>query len=360
MSTLTTRLGLYKPAADGSELVNVVTDLNNNLESLDTKVGAFACTSGARPGSPFNGQIIRETDTGKVRIWDGAAWTQVLYGAAEFGSSLIIRGGITADAQLGIDRPAPAVSTDHAVRTKLTADATHRFLMQVDGKMFWGDGTVAGDTNLYRSGANTLKTDDNFQVAQALTVSGATAVDDITVSGDLNIGSARYRNQLSTPATVANSTAETVVGTLTIPAADAVVGAIYRIHVSALASVSGTPTLTMRARIGGVAGNLLTATGIAVTAASNGTNHHWFADLDYVIATTGGAGTGRGFLRVKEAMSLGGAAPFTALVDKCDGGIATAVHDTTAAKDLVITVQWSAASVSNTTTAYVVTAERVA
>lgn len=364
MSTLTTRLGLYKPAASGSELVNVVTDLNNNLDSLDAKVGVFACTSGTRPASPYDGQMIRETDTGKVYIRNAttSTWQQVLFNTAEFNNGVTIRGGIQSDAQYTIDRPSPAVVTDHAVRAKLNADATYRWFMQVDGKIVWGDGTTLAtlDTNLYRAAANTLKTDDSLDVVGNLNVVGLTGVDDITVSGNLNIGSARYRNQLSVNETVANTTSETTIATLTIPAADAAVGAIYRIHVAALASVTGTPTMTLRARIGGIAGNLLTATGVAITAASNGTNHHWYADLDYVIVSTGGAGTGRGFLYVKEAVSLGGAAPFTALVQKTDGGTATATHDTTASKDLVITVQWSAASVSNTTTAYVVTAERVA
>lgn len=33
------------------------------------------CTSSTRPASPFEGQMIYETDTDKVLIWDGSAWT---------------------------------------------------------------------------------------------------------------------------------------------------------------------------------------------------------------------------------------------------------------------------------------------
>lgn len=32
------------------------------------------CTSSTRPASPFTGQVIYETDTGYLRVWDGAAW----------------------------------------------------------------------------------------------------------------------------------------------------------------------------------------------------------------------------------------------------------------------------------------------
>lgn len=363
MSTLTTRLGLYKPAASGSELVNVVTDLNNNLDSLDAKVGAFACTSGTRPGSPFNGQMIRETDTGKLRVWDGAAWTQVLYGSAEFGNGLTIRGFLQADDQLTIDRPAPRVAADHAVRTRLNADtaSVYRFLMQVDGKMFWGDGTSSGDTNLYRSGANTLKTDDSLQVVGALNVTGAATLTDLDVTSSLDVGSARIRPLLSSQGTVANTTSETVIAALTIPANDGVVGAVYKVIVRALGSVTATPTLTIRARIGGVAGALITtSTGIVLSSASNASNHPWHAELYYTIVSTGAGGTGRGHLDVRDTLSLGGNVPFTGVRQGMDASTAAVAHDTTAAKDLVITVQWSAASTLNTTTVYIAEWARVA
>lgn len=32
------------------------------------------CTSSTRPANPFTGQIVYETDTGYLRVWDGSAW----------------------------------------------------------------------------------------------------------------------------------------------------------------------------------------------------------------------------------------------------------------------------------------------
>lgn len=43
--------------------------------------------------------------------------------------------------------------------------------MEAGGRLVWGDGTGAGDTNLYRDAANVLKTDDTFKAA-ALFVDG--------------------------------------------------------------------------------------------------------------------------------------------------------------------------------------------
>ncbi|UQA91628.1 H-type lectin domain-containing protein [Streptomyces halobius] len=58
-----------------------------------------------------------------------------------------------------------SVVGDNAVSVRLVGDAASRLLVNADGKTFWGDGTNTVDTNLYRSAANTLKTDDTFLAA---------------------------------------------------------------------------------------------------------------------------------------------------------------------------------------------------
>lgn len=35
------------------------------------------CTSSTRPGSPFSGQVIFETDTKKMQVWDGSVWLAI-------------------------------------------------------------------------------------------------------------------------------------------------------------------------------------------------------------------------------------------------------------------------------------------
>lgn len=76
--TFTTRLALTKPDGDPTtgDFVNVAT-LNANYDKVDAAVGAVACTSGARPAAPFNGQFARETDTKSLIMWTGAAWVYV-------------------------------------------------------------------------------------------------------------------------------------------------------------------------------------------------------------------------------------------------------------------------------------------
>lgn len=68
-------------------------------------------------------------------------------------------------------------STD-AIQTRVTGDTVSRLNIDADGGMSWGPGGgTAQDTNLYRSAANTLKTDD------ALIVTGAASTGNLTVTG---------------------------------------------------------------------------------------------------------------------------------------------------------------------------------
>ncbi len=60
------------------------------------------------------------------------------------------------------------------------------------GTITWGSGEVRTllDTNLYRSAANTLKTDDNFQAASGITTkeaTGAVAVASLSANGDIQV-----------------------------------------------------------------------------------------------------------------------------------------------------------------------------
>ncbi len=65
-----------------------------------------------------------------------------------------------------------ANATDAAIQTAVTGDSVSRFTTLQDGKLLWGDGTNAADTNLYRSGSDILKTDDALVVVGNLTFNG--------------------------------------------------------------------------------------------------------------------------------------------------------------------------------------------
>lgn len=59
-----------------------------------------------------------------------------------------------------------------AWRTQVSADTQNRLETWADGTVNWGSGSAALDTNLYRGGANLLKTDDSLTIGIDLTVTG--------------------------------------------------------------------------------------------------------------------------------------------------------------------------------------------
>lgn len=76
MATNTTRLALRKPV--DADDVDVDLDLSANWDKVDAGMGAIDCTSGARPSSPFNGMLARETDTGNIIRYNGTTWVVIV------------------------------------------------------------------------------------------------------------------------------------------------------------------------------------------------------------------------------------------------------------------------------------------
>jgi hypothetical protein len=99
--TYTSRLALYKPAADGSDNVNVVTDLNNNLDRLDALVSFVPVTASTYPASAFQGEAFYETDTGKAyvnksAVASSADFYQIMVAGADFDSDMTFNGSVVA------------------------------------------------------------------------------------------------------------------------------------------------------------------------------------------------------------------------------------------------------------------------
>lgn len=356
----TARLGLYRSLADGSENVSVVLDILNNLDKLDTQVGRLACTSGTRPGTPFNGQMIRETDTGKYYTHNGTTWIQDLVGTADFDLSITMpgdtqqlkMGGSTSSAMLALKR---TLAGSSIFSTRVGAETNSRLVMNADGLMSWGDGTASGDTNLYRSAANTLKTDDSLIVGVDLNVTGNGVIGGNVTADQAILNGATHRPQLSSQTTVANTTSETNFCIFNIPANDAVAGAVYRIKAWGIASVAAatTPTLRFRSNIGATT---LTSFSSAITCRSGMTDGMWEAELLVVCVTAGAAATWRPMLRashnfVTSNQTFGSTVP----------DVPSAVtKDSTVSNNLAISATWSAASASNTLTCLGFIGERVA
>jgi hypothetical protein len=343
MSSTTSRVSLYKPA--GGENVNVTTDLNNNLDKIDTNLNfrVAANTTARNAISPFwAGLNVRDTDSGKLWVSNGSApisasWDQIATAN-------------TYTTAVNIGTPATG-STGFILRT--TGDGADRIRMRGDGQLIFGDGTNSPDTNLYRSAANTLKTDDSFTATGSVSAGG-----DLITSGQLQLnngGAAKKNSNPSATATVSNTATETVIATYSIPANDMSVGAVYKLTAFGTVNTSTTPpTLQIRGRVGGVGGAQFATTNAIAQNASN-TTRVFKAEVYLVCLATGVSGSVFGQLEVINGAATGTpgttnptnilstASTVNASTWIIDGGTPSTVNTTTTL-DLVITAQWASSN----------------
>lgn len=157
---------------------------------------------------------------------------------------------------------------------------------------------------------------------------------------------------------VANSTAEAIIfPDVTVPANYFYYpGRKFRVTCYGKYSTTGTPTLTFRVRWGGVAGTLLAASA-ACTAPSGVTNAMWKMEIDITCRSVGATGTlfvnGTVTMFAAVAGTVASATGEALVTPMSAGGVtapATATCDLTADTALSISIQWSAASASNTAT----------
>ncbi|WP_328903319.1 right-handed parallel beta-helix repeat-containing protein [Streptomyces sp. NBC_00441] len=165
-------------------------------------------------------------------------------------------------------------------------------------------------------------------------------------------GAIRWNNSGDAPtsrslATAANTTSETILASWSIPAGDAADYASYRFTAQGVASTTGTPTLTIRVRLGGVSGAVVAAF-TAVTTSSAISGRGWRVDGSLLAVAPGSASaTWVGGATLTHHLSSTTGAVQNELTD------GTITRDSTSSQALVVTAQWSAASASNTATAQV-------
>ncbi|WP_354643854.1 hypothetical protein [Kitasatospora camelliae] len=174
MSTTTTRLGLYKTASDGSELVNVVTDLLNNLDAIDLNIGYRDCTSSTRPSTVWKGLPIRESDTGRLYVSNGsspasASWVEIPSAGAAVLAAMTFSGAVSLNSTLTVTGATVLNSTLRAVgATSLNSTLA-----------------VTGATTL----SSTLAVTGNTTLSGNLTVSGIGQTQAVTKSATQSVTS---------------------------------------------------------------------------------------------------------------------------------------------------------------------------
>jgi len=108
-----------------------------------------------------SGGVTFGTDTNLYRYFTAASGAGLATDGAIFAN-----GGVLANGSLF--RSTRSGNTGSSFQANITGDLGYRLNVYADGKMYWGDGTtVQGDTNLSRSGVNTLLTNASFNIQTA-------------------------------------------------------------------------------------------------------------------------------------------------------------------------------------------------
>jgi hypothetical protein len=143
---------------------NLVGD--TQAQTLTNKTLTSPTINGGALSGTFTGA---HTYSGAVTQSGGGTMSGTFTGTPTFSGNVTHSGEIILSNLL---RGSRATASDSMYESRVTADANARWFSQTDGKLWWGPGTAAVDTNLYRSAANTLATDDSLTVGGNLTVTG--------------------------------------------------------------------------------------------------------------------------------------------------------------------------------------------
>lgn len=133
-SSLTTRLQLYKPNPGTGDPVDV-SKLNQALDKIDAAIAPANITSSTRPATPYTNQVIRESDTGKLLVWEGSSWA-VFYDPSAWAqvSSPTLTWGNTGGTQ-------PSLGNGLLVFRYQRMGRSINFMF----KLVWGTTTTGGD-----------------------------------------------------------------------------------------------------------------------------------------------------------------------------------------------------------------------
>lgn len=166
---------------------------------------------------------------------------------------------------------------------------------------------------------------------------------------------------------VANSITEAIIfPNITVPANFLADGRVLRLKAYGRYGnvITAVPTLTFRARWGGVAGTVMAASAAIVTSATAMTAALWMLELLIQVRSNGATGTvfcmGDLQMTTNTAPTFGTVTNYGVASMLASAGLATPAAvtiDLTADTALSLTAQWSAANASNTLTGHMYTLE---
>ncbi|MFJ5222257.1 right-handed parallel beta-helix repeat-containing protein [Streptomyces sp. NPDC088400] len=224
-------------------------------------------------------------------------------------------------------------------------------------KVVKGSGTTANGVSLTSTATGCVITDNDLSgngwtTSAALLTSTALPVTGTT--GTTALPGSNVVNALRPPAlaTVADSTAQAPIASVSIPANDATAGAGYRFTARGTASTTGTPTLALDVSLGGT--QLMPLRGALATAPAL-SSAGWDVEVLLTCVSTGASATWTGKATLVSRLTNGASG---AVVQDLGLINTTVTKDSGSPQSLAVRATWGTASSSNTMTATAATIDR--
>jgi hypothetical protein len=126
------------------------------MDAIDAALGYTTCTSTTRPSAPFQGQLIRETDTGSYYVCNGTAPASSSWVPIVSTEGPTVLGATGSAAPLRIQTTSTTAG-NRLLDARKSGDANIAYQLDYDGHMQWGaGGATLPDTDLYRVSAGAL------------------------------------------------------------------------------------------------------------------------------------------------------------------------------------------------------------
>lgn len=204
-SSTTSRLGLYKANPGTSEAVNVAS-LNTNFDIIDTVAVPGVYTSTTRPSSPFHNQMIRETDTKKMYIYNATQgeWDQIILDHG----TLVARSAATGSPVASATTTEAVIRTvastvfpaNRAFEVRVRAQVNASAILDVTPRIRKGILTSGALLADYGRIAITVAANDRFFDFSAIFVTGASAVTtELAFTAITSVGTLQFKGFTTGP-----------------------------------------------------------------------------------------------------------------------------------------------------------------
>jgi hypothetical protein len=130
--------------------------------------------------------LFFERSSGRMQLGGGTSPSGTLHISEESASVPLLRLEPTTTMSVAVLDVRTQTSTERVFSGRVTGDGLDRIAALANGRIEWGDGTASRDTNLFRSAADSLQTNDSLRVDRNLTVNTTSVGSGLGVIGIAN------------------------------------------------------------------------------------------------------------------------------------------------------------------------------